>query len=180
MREWGVCVDHDAVLRDVLFGGMQARYEFAFGSVVAPFALGPRCETLVQGFGIDVGDGDFVEEVNEVREVSRPAAEEGYRMGVVGDERLDLVDIPDVIFVASGCERLAGFWIALIGEFPVAVDCLVAAPLQLVTDGGLAGAGNAFDQIVSDAHFVLAPLLRSEFMLFVSKSAIQAGAWCAI
>ena len=29
---------------------------------------------------------------------------------------------------------------------------LVAAPLQFCADRGLAGAGNAFDQIVSDAH----------------------------
>jgi len=32
------------------------------------------------------------------------------------------------------------------------MDDLVAAPLQFRGDRGFAGAGNAFDQIISDAH----------------------------
>ena len=47
---------------------------------------------------------------------------------------------------------LAGFWIAPIGQFPVAVDGVVAAPLQFVADRGFTGAGNAVDDVVLDTH----------------------------
>jgi hypothetical protein len=49
-------------------------------------------------------------------------------------------------------QRFAGLRIAVIGELPVAVDDVVATPLQFFGHRGLAGAGDAFDQVVSNAH----------------------------
>lgn len=40
---------------------------------------------------------------------------------------------------------LAGCWIAPIGQFPVAVDGVVTAPLQFVADRRFTGTGNAVD-----------------------------------
>ena len=48
--------------------------------------------------------------------------------------------------------RFTGFRIALVSQFAVTVNGLVAAPLQFIADRSLAGARKALDQIVSDAH----------------------------
>jgi len=74
-------------------------------------------------------------------------------MGLVGDQGFDLVDVPDVMLVRKAIERFTGFRIALIRQYAVAMNGVVAAPPQLVADRRLAGAGNPFDQIVPDAHF---------------------------
>jgi hypothetical protein len=46
---------------------------------------------------------------------------------------------------------LTRFRIASIRQFPVTMNGLVAAPVQFCADRRFAGAGNAFDQIISDA-----------------------------
>jgi hypothetical protein len=45
------------------------------------------------------------------------------------------------MLVRDASQRFAGVRIALIPQFPVAMDGMVAAPLQLVADRGLARAG---------------------------------------
>jgi len=66
-------------------------------------------------------------------------------MTLVGHQSSDLVDVPDMMLVGEAIQGLTGFWIALIGQVPVAMDGVVATPSQLVADRGFAGAGNAFD-----------------------------------
>ena len=48
--------------------------------------------------------------------------------------------------------RCTSFRIALISQFTVTMNGMVAAPLQFVADCSFAGAGNAFNQIISNAH----------------------------
>ncbi len=68
-------------------------------------------------------------------------------MGLIGHQSADLRNVPHPGTLRSGATSngLAGFWIAPIGQFPVAVDGVVAAPLQFVADRGFTGAGNAVD-----------------------------------
>ena len=55
----------------------------------------------------------------------------------------DLLDVPDMMFVGEAIQGLAGFWIALISQFAIAMDGVVAAPSQLVAHR-FAAARNAF------------------------------------
>src|SRR5579859_7448428 len=52
----------------------------------------------------------------------------------------------------EGIRWLTSFGIALIRQFTVTMNSLVAAPLQFCADRRFASAGNAFNQIVSLAH----------------------------
>ena len=70
----------------------------------------------------------------------------------VGDQGSHLLDIPDVVLVPEAFRRFTSFRIAPVRQLAVAVNGVVAAALQLLTDGGLAGAGKAFDQIIPPAH----------------------------
>ncbi|GAA0806932.1 VOC family protein [Spirilliplanes yamanashiensis] len=81
------------------------------------------------------------EQADERREVPGPAAEERHRRAPVGHQR-----------VRGGVRRLAGDRVALVRRLAVAVHGVVAAALQFVADRRLAGAGDALDQIVPDAH----------------------------
>lgn len=86
-------------------------------------------------------------------------------MSVVREQGLDPVDIPDVVGMSenyiqgpvlntrSTIQRFTRLRIALIGQLPVAVNDMITAPLKFAGDRRLASAGNAFDQIIPDAHF---------------------------
>lgn len=83
---------------------------------------------------------------------------------MVREQGLDPVDIPDVVGMPenyiqgpvlntrSTIQRFTRLRIALIGQLSVAVNDMITAPLKFAGDRRLASAGNAFDQIVSDAH----------------------------
>ena len=73
-------------------------------------------------------------------------------MAVVGHQRSDLIYVPNMVLVGKPMHGFARLWIALISQLSVTIDGMATAPPQFVADGRLAGAGNAFDQIVSDAH----------------------------
>jgi len=57
-----------------------------------------------------------------------------------------------VVLVCATVSRLAGLRIAPISQLTVAMNGVVAAALQLIAHGRLAGAGKAFDEIVPPAH----------------------------
>src|SRR5688500_11115521 len=80
-------------------------------------------------------------------------------MTPVGDQRSDLLHIPDVVLVSEALHRFTGFRIAPVRQLPVAVNGVVTAPLQLVANGSLAGAGEALDQVIPPAH-VLRVLMK--------------------
>ena len=73
-------------------------------------------------------------------------------MALVGNQRPDLVDTPNMVLVRVPTHGFAGLGIASISQFSVAIYGMVAAPLQFAADCRLAGARNTFDQIVSDPH----------------------------
>ena len=73
-------------------------------------------------------------------------------MTPVGDQGSHLLYIPDVVLVSEAFHRFTSFRIAPISQLAVAVNGVVAAPLQLIANGSLARAGEAFDQIVPPAH----------------------------
>lgn len=58
----------------------------------------------------------------------------------------------DISEMREAIRRLTSFRIALIGQFIVTVNGMIAAPLQFFADRSFAGAGNAFNQIVSNSH----------------------------
>jgi hypothetical protein len=57
-----------------------------------------------------------------------------------------------VVLVPEAVRRIAGFRIALIAQFTVIINDMIAAPPQFSVDRSLAGAGNAFNQIIPHAH----------------------------
>jgi len=158
-------VDGDRVFGKVFPGLVLAEDQGAFGGFRTPFA-GSAVEAVVQGCEVDFEHEDRVEEGDEALAVACAAAEEGGGVGLVGDEGADLVLIPDVVAgdeirigaVLRTHERVqpcAGDGIALIGQCPVAMHGVMAAPLQFGGGCGLAAAGAAFDEIIPDAHFRL-------------------------
>lgn len=60
--------------------------------------------------------------------------------------------MPNVVLVCEAFRRFASFGIASISQFAVTMNGMVAAPLQFIADRSFAGAGNAFNQIISNAH----------------------------
>ena len=60
--------------------------------------------------------------------------------------------MPNVVLVRQLIGRLTGFRIALVSQFTVTMNGMVAAPLQFIADRSLAGARKAFNQIISNAH----------------------------
>jgi len=68
-------------------------------------------------------------------------------MVLIGHQSSDLLNVPypGTMLVRVTIHGLPGFWIPPIGQLIIAVDGVVAAPLQLVADRGFTGAGNAVD-----------------------------------
>jgi hypothetical protein len=59
-----------------------------------------------------------------------------------------------VVLVCEAIRRFTGFRIASISQFAVTMSGMVAAPLQFIADRSFAGAGKAFNQIVSNADLL--------------------------
>jgi hypothetical protein len=57
-----------------------------------------------------------------------------------------------VVLVSGALRRFTCFRITLVSQLAVAMNGVVAAPLQFIANGSLAGAGKAFDQIIPPAH----------------------------
>jgi hypothetical protein len=71
---------------------------------------------------------------------------------MVSGQSFHFVYIPDVVLMSETIRRFTSFRIASISQFAVTMNGVVAASLQFIADGSLAGAGKAFDQIIPDAH----------------------------
>src|SRR5260370_35982503 len=119
----------------------------------------------VEGVRVDCKEKNAVKEREEFGKIPRTTAEKGDRLLLVGDQGFDFVSIPNVVLgredfrvlVREGIRRCTRFRIALIPQFPVTMNGLVAAPLQFCADRRFAGAGNAFNQIISPAHGKMLP-----------------------
>jgi hypothetical protein len=62
-------------------------------------------------------------------------------MTPVGDQGSHLLYIPDVVLVSEAFHRFTSFRIAPVSQLAVAMNGVVAAALQFITNGSLAGAG---------------------------------------
>ena len=141
---------------------MQPQDEVPFGRLSAELVVRSARQPPLQGLPIDVENEDLVEQIDEAMEIPRAAAKEGDRMALVGHMGPDLFDIPDMVRLHKGqipvalplrgIQRRARLGIALVSQFAVAMDDMIAAPLQFGGDGGLAGPRDALDQVVPDAH----------------------------
>ncbi len=109
-------------------------------------------EPAVQRLEVDLEDEDRVEQLDEPRGVAGAAAEEGDRLVPFGDHRAHPVHVPEVVLVAAVLGRLPGLGITLVGQLGVTVDGVHPSPAQLAAHRGLAGARDALDEVVPDAH----------------------------
>ena len=124
-----------------------------------------QCHSLiyppVQGLKVDLKDKNAVKKIDEFWKVPRATAEKGYRLSA-GDQGFYFLYAPNVVLgpedsrglVREAIRQLTSFRIAWISQFTVTIDGMVAAPLQFFADRSFAGAGNAFNQIICDAHFL--------------------------
>src|SRR5678815_4912699 len=64
------------------------------------------------------------------------------------------INMPNVVLVCEAIRRFTSFRISLISQFVATMNGMVAAPLQFIADRSFAGAGKAFNQIVSNAHLL--------------------------
>ncbi len=152
VRERAGCVDHHARRWDVFLRPVEPDDEVALGRLGAPLVQWSLIQTFMQRVDVDVEDEDLIEQIEELMKVAGPTAEEGGALPSVGCSFSHKIDVPDVVFMVGRVGRLTGLGVALVCEFSVAVDCLVATPLQLAAHRGLAGCGNTFDEIVANTH----------------------------
>jgi len=61
--------------------------------------------------------------------------------------------MPNVVLLCEALPRFTSFRIAPISQFAVTMNGMVAAPLQFIAARSFAGAGNAFNQIISNTHW---------------------------
>jgi len=81
---------------------------------------------------IDLENEYSIEQFRKALEVPAAAAEERRRVTLIGRQGPHLFDVPDMVLVGEAIQRLTGFGITLISQLPVAVDGVVATPLQLI------------------------------------------------
>jgi len=145
-------VDYNTVFRSVFFRLIQSRNEFPFSLFSPPLIFWSLVKPPVQCAKIDFKDKDAVKHIYEFCKIPRTTAEKCYRLILVGDYGFYFIYMPNVVLVRDAIRRFASFRIAFISQFIVTVNGMIAAPLQFFADRSFAGAGNAFNQIVSNAH----------------------------
>ena len=148
-------VDADGVRGQAFLCRMlESRKGFAFACRSAPRVCRSGGKTPVQRSQIDRKHENAIPHIAETVGIPGTTAKEGCRMGVIGQQSADRRNVPHPGTLRSGAPRngRAGFWLAPIGQVPVAVDGVVAAPLQFVADCGFTGAGNAVDDVVLATH----------------------------
>lgn len=152
VRERSRRVDHHPGTWDIFLGPVESDNEVTLGWFRPPLVLRALVEPPVQGFEINVEDEDPVEQIDELREVARASAEERDGLLMICHQSPHTPDVPDVVLVRSGIGRFTSRGVALVREFPVAVDGLVATPVQFSAHRGLPRSGDALDEIVADTH----------------------------
>src|SRR5690242_5024297 len=131
---------------------MEPNDECALSLLGPELIVGPLIQASQQGALVDVEEEHRIEQMDELRKVPRPSAEEGVWLVAVRSQRLDHLDSPDVVLMHVTGTWCACFGVPLVRQVCVAVDGLIAAALQLRTDRGLTAAGNALDEEVALAH----------------------------
>ncbi|SDD44803.1 hypothetical protein SAMN02799630_03412 [Paenibacillus sp. UNCCL117] len=84
--------------------------------------------------------------------IPRTAAEKCYRLILIVDQSLYFINMLNMVFGFKAIRRGTRFRVALISQLTIAMNSMVAAPLQFVADRSFAGAGNAINQVIPYAH----------------------------
>src|SRR6187431_969288 len=115
---------------------LESRKGFSFTCRSAPRVCRSGGKTPVQRIQIDLKHENAIHQIDETVGIPGTTAKECCRMGLIGHQSSDLLNVPcpSTMLVSATIYGLAGFGIAPIGQFPVAVDGVVAAPLQFVAD----------------------------------------------
>ncbi|SEO03910.1 hypothetical protein SAMN05518847_105320 [Paenibacillus sp. OV219] len=147
MRDRCGGVDYNPVFGNAFFRLMQAPNDFPFLWSATPVSW-VQCHSLINppetGFQVDLKDKHAVEEINEFGKISRTTAEKCYRLFLIGDQSFYFIYMPNVVFGFKAIRRGTSFRVALISQFTVTMNGMVAAPLQFVADRSFAGTGNAY------------------------------------
>jgi hypothetical protein len=113
----------------------------------SPLGRGAGGEPPVQRFPVDLKHKHRIKQVDKAAGISGTAAKERRRVAAIGRQRADLRHVPQPRprRVRTRRQGLPRMGIAPIRQLPIAVDSVAAAPLQLVADRRLPGAGDAVD-----------------------------------
>lgn len=120
---------------------MQARTNFLFLWSATPVSWVQRHSLInppERGFQVDLKDKHAVEEVDEFGVIPRTTAEKCYRLILIVDQCFYFINMPNVVFGFKAIRRGTSFRIALIRQFTVTMNSMVAAPLQFVADRSFA------------------------------------------
>lgn len=147
---------------EVFFRGMELQDKLPFSRVSTEFVRGPGCQPLLQGRTINIENKDLIEHVDKMLKIPRATAEESDCVRSICRKLLNFLDIPNMASVPEGnistalkqgeIDRFAGFRVAFVGKLTIAVDDMIATPLEFRCHRGFTDAGNTLDQIVSDTH----------------------------
>src|SRR3954466_13122051 len=109
---------------------LESRKGFSFLCRSSPLGFRSGGKTPVQRIPIDRKHENGIEQTDEAVGIPRTAAKECCRMGVIGHQSADLRNVPHpgTLLISAFINGFPRFWIAPIGQFPVTVDGVVAAP----------------------------------------------------
>jgi hypothetical protein len=141
-------INDDCVLGKPRFCRMlESRKGFPFTCRSSPLVFRSGGKTPIQRIQIDLKHKHGIEQTDEAVSIPGTAAKECCGMVVIGHQSLDLLNVPypSTMLVSVPFHQLPSLEIVPIGQLPVAVDGVIAAPLQLVADRRFPGAGNAVD-----------------------------------
>src|SRR4029079_4679800 len=103
---------------------LEARKGFSFACRASPLAFRSGGKTPVQRIQIDFKNENAIEHIDETAGIPGTTAKERCGMMLIGHQSAELLKVPHPGTMRLGAlrNRLAGLWIAPIGQFPVAVD----------------------------------------------------------
>jgi hypothetical protein len=132
-----------------------------FCRLTAPLSLAPVDEPVIQRVQVYIQDEHAIKNLDISIEVARAATEKGRGIAMIRSESPNLVHVPYVMLMSVAWQLLATYWVTLVSEFSIAVNCMIAATAQLAADSRLTRAGHAFDQVVSSAHATYLAYVRN-------------------
>src|SRR5215218_8076258 len=126
---------------------LESRKGFSFACRSSPRVFRSGGKTPVQRLQIDLKHENAIPHIDETVGIPGTTAKERCRMVLIGHQSADRRNVPHpgTLLISAFINGFPRFWIAPIGQLPVAVDGVVAAPLQLIADRGFTGAGDAVD-----------------------------------
>lgn len=146
------CINPDRSAGHILLGLVQSQDQSLLRRPSAPLVPWSGGQSLLQRVPVNFEDEYLVEHVDETSEISRAATEKGFAVSSVSRNRADKINVPDMVLMRQARQRLSGLRTALISQFAIPVDRVIAAALQFVADRGLSRSRDAFDQVVSNSH----------------------------